>query len=198
MAAPPGPLVDLPEVLAGTPLANERAPRVARWAAIALGVLAVTALLGTGGAQPADPYLSTSRVPGFDEGTLRVLAASPATGLTPAEYCVLLATTQDQQTRGLKGRTDLAGYPAMAFRWPGEVSFIFVSRGVGLDFSVAWFDAEGRYLDARDLDACPDVNGCPTAAAPGPYRYAVETEKGRLGALGIGPGARVDVADGCR
>ena len=67
------PLLDVPEALARTPLADPRTPIWARWSVIALLVLAVAGLLAIGGGDPADPYLATSRIAGFDEATLRIL-----------------------------------------------------------------------------------------------------------------------------
>ena len=194
------PLVDVPEPLAGTALADRRAPTWARWSVIGLLALAVAGLLAVGGGEPDDPYLATSRVAGFDEATLRILAFSPASGrgeMTGAEECVLLAARPEQHTRGLKGRKDLGGYKAMAFRFPTEVTNIFVSRDVGLDFSVAWFDSEGRWVGSQDLPKCADVEGCPTAAAPAPYQYALETVPGGLADLGLGPDSQIALENGC-
>ena len=194
------PLVDIPEPLARTALADQRAPTWTRWSVIALLVLAVAGLLAIGGGEPDDPFLATSRITGFDEATLRILKFSPAAGrdeLTGAEECVLLAARPEQHTRGLKGRTDLGGYPAMAFRFPSEVTTIFVSRNVGLDFSIAWFDSDGNWVSSQDLARCADVDGCPTAAATAPYQYALETAKGGLADLGLGPGSQISLVNGC-
>ncbi len=62
---------------------------------------------------------------------------------------------------------------------------------------MAWFDREGRWLGSRDLEPCPDMEGCPTIAAPAPFRFAVEVEKGGLSRLGLGPGSQIAFADGC-
>jgi uncharacterized membrane protein (UPF0127 family) len=194
------PLVDVPEPLSRTALADPRAPTWTRWSVISLLVVAVAGLLAIGGGEPSDPFLATSRIAGFDEATLRILKFAPAAGrdeLTGAEECVLLAAQIDQQARGLKGRTDLGGYPAMAFVFPTEVTTIFISRNVGLDFSVAWFDSEGLWVGSQDLAKCADVDGCPTAAAPAPYQYALETAKGGLADLGLGPGSQIAIDNGC-
>jgi uncharacterized membrane protein (UPF0127 family) len=162
-----------------------------------LAAAAILALFPVGGAQPTDPYLAGSRVPGFDEGTLKVLVAAQGSTTSIADYCALLASTPAQQAKGLMTRRDLAGYAAMVFRYTQDVDVLFYNRNVPIALTVAWFDREGRWIGSRDLEPCPDVVGCPTIAAPVDFRYAVEVEKGGLSRLGLGPGSQIAVANGC-
>jgi len=162
-----------------------------------LAVLAVIALFTVGGAQPADPFLATSRVAGFDEGTLKVLVAAQGSGTPIADYCTLMATTPAQHERGLEGRRDLAGYPAYTRRYDQDVDVLVYNRGVPMPVSVAWFDKEGRWIGSRDLEDCPDIDGCPTIASPVDFRYVVEVEKGGLSRLGLGPGSQIALTNGC-
>ena len=173
------------------------ARRWLRWAVMALAAAAVASLFAIGGSRPADPSFAGSRVQGFDEGTLKVLAPAPGSSSAVADYCSLLASTPTQHARGLMGRRDLAGYAAMAFRWPEDVDVLFYNRSVPMALTVAWFDRDGRWIGSRDLDPCPDVEGCPTIAAPVPFRYVVEVEKGGLSRLGLGPGSQIAVTTGC-
>ena len=190
-------LTELPPALAPSPLGRPESRRWVRRAVWALAALAVAGLLTVGGSSPADPYLAASRVPGFDEGTLKVLVAAQGSSTPIADYCALLASTPAQHARGLMTRRDLAGYAAMAFRWPEDVDVLFYNRNVPMALSVAWFDREGRWLGSRDLEPCPDVEGCPTIAAPIDFRFAVEVEKGGLSRLGLGPGSQIAVTNGC-
>ena len=190
-------LTELPPALAPSPLARPETRTWVRRAVWALAVLAVAALFTVGGSQPADPYLAASRVPGFDEATLKVLVAAQGSSTPIADYCALLASTPAQHARGLMTRRDLAGYAAMAFRWTEDVDVLFYNRNVPMALSVAWFDREGRWLGSRDLESCPDMEGCPTIAAPADFRYAVEVEKGGLSRLGLGPGSQIAVTNGC-
>jgi uncharacterized membrane protein (UPF0127 family) len=190
-------LTELPTAFSSSPLAEPSARKWVGRAVWALAVLAFVGMLAVGGAQPADPYLATSRVAGFDEGTLKVLVAAQGSATPIAEYCTLLATTAAQHERGLTGRRDLAGYDAYVRRYEQDVDVLVYNRNVPIAVSVAWFDKEGRWIGSRDLEPCPDIAGCPTIAAPVDFRYVVQVPKGGLSALGLGPGSQIAVTTGC-
>jgi len=190
-------MLELPPGLASSPLGRPDARKWLGRACWALAALAVGALFTVGGSKPADPYLAGSRVSGFDEGTLKVLVASQGSSTSIADYCSLLASTPTQHARGLMTRRDLAGYGAMAFLWPEDVDVLFYNRNVPMALTVAWFDRDGRWIGSRDLEPCPDIEGCPTIAAPVAFRYVVEVEKGGLSRLGLGPGSQIGVTNGC-
>lgn len=176
-------------------------PRTATWLRRVVWLLAaaaVASLFAVGGAQPEDPSFFARRpVPGFDEVTLKVLTLASGSTLSPSEQCSLLAATPVQLATGLTGRRDLSGYASMVFRYAQDVDALSYNRNVPLALTVAWFDREGRWLGSRDLEPCPDMEGCPTIAAPAPFRYAIKVEKGGLSRLGLGPGSQIAVADGC-
>ena len=190
-------LLELPASLSSSPLARPGARRWVKAAVVALAVLAVAGMFAVGGAQPADPFVATSRVPGFDEATLKVLVAGQGSTIPIADYCALLASTPAQLARGLMTRRDLAGYAAFARRYAQDVDVLFYNRNVPMAITVAWFDREGRWIGSRDLEPCPDADGCPTIASPVDFRYAVEVERGGLSRLGLGPGSQIAVTDGC-
>jgi len=191
-------LLELPPRLAASPLGR---PRAATWLRRGVWLLLFTSVASAfalGGSTPADPSFSTRRpVPGFDEGILKVLAVASGSTLSPSEQCSLLAATGAQQARGLMTRRDLSGYAAMVLRFEQDVDAIFYNRNVPMALTVAWFDRDGRWLGSRDLEPCPDVDGCPTIAAPADFRFAVEVEKGGLSRLGLGPGSQIAFVDGC-
>jgi len=190
-------LLEVPPALAGSPLGRPDAGKWLGRAVWLLAALAVAGLFAIGGSKPADPYFATSRVDGFDTGTLKVLVATQGSSVPIADYCSLLASTPAQHARGLMTRRDLAGYAAMAFRWPEDVDVLFYNRNVPMALTVAWFNREGRWIGSRDLEPCPDIEGCPTIAAPAPFRFVVEVEKGGLSRLGLGPGSQIAVNNGC-
>jgi len=191
-------LLELPPALAGSPLGRPDARRWLKWVVWALAALGLASLFAVGGSRPADPHLAGSRVQGFDEGTVQVLAVAQGSASSPtATYCSLLASTPAQHERGLMTRRDLAGYASMAFRFTEDVDVLFYNRNVPMALTVAWFDKEGRWIGSRDLEPCPDIEGCPTIAAPVPFRYVVEVERGGLARLGLGPGSQIAVTSGC-
>ncbi len=191
-------LFELPSPLASSALGG---PRARRWLARVAWILffaAGASLFAIGGSQPQDPYLfGRQPLPGFGQGTLKVLTVASGSSLSPAEHCALLASTAAQQARGLTARRDLAGYAAMVFTYTQDVDTLFYNRNVPMALTVAWFDRDGRWLGSRDLDPCPDMDGCPTIAAPAKFRYAIEVEKGGLSRLGLGPGSQIAFSEGC-
>ena len=171
-----------------------RALRSVGWAVVVLAVLALTAFLTVGANGPDDPVLGG--IPGFGEVAFRVAAAGGGPP-TSAEFCALLAADDVQRAKGLMGRRDLAGFDAMVFRFDQDHTGTFFMRNVPVALSIAWFDSGGAFVSATDMPPCPDQDGCPQYAAAGPYRLAVETLKGGLEPLGIGPGSRIDVGSPC-
>ncbi len=189
----PPPLGAVSEVLA-----TRTGLRLLRWAVIALLAAGLGACVANGANGPEDPRLaSPSRVAGFGEVAFRVHPTG-APGARPAEYCGLLAETGAQVARGLMGRRDLAGYDGMVFRFATDQRGGFYMRNVPIPLTVAWFDASGRFISARDMEPCPDQEGCPTYGAARPYRLALEVPAGGLGRLGVASGSVLEVGGGCK
>jgi len=167
---------------------------------IALLILAgVSALLAVGANGPPNPRLAPAGAAGaggFGEVAFRV---TPAGDALPAstERCALLAETPAQQQKGLMGRRDLGGYDGMIFRFAVDTSGTFYMRNVPIPLSIAWFDANGRFVSTADMEPCPDREGCPQYPAAGPYRFAVETGKGGMSELGVSPGSVLVVGGAC-
>ena len=184
---------------------ERREQRLLAWAIAVVFVAGLLAFIAKGADEPADPYLKSvatptaagavtvsprTPVPGFGEVAFRV-ASGP-------ELCALLAQTPNQHARGLMARTDLAGHTGMLFVFAADTTETFYMRNTPLPLSIAWFDGAGRFVSATDMEPCPDRAGCPDYAAAGPYRWAVETRRGGLGNLGIGPGSTIAVGGACR
>ncbi|HEY8546973.1 MAG TPA: DUF192 domain-containing protein [Acidimicrobiales bacterium] len=112
-------------------------------------------------------------------------------------WCVLLAETQEQRNQGLMEVTDLGGYEGMLFVWDEDSSSGFWMKDTPMPLSIAFVDAEGGIVSMTDMEPCVDQPSCPTYAAEGPYRFALEVPKGRLGALGIEVGSTIRVGGGC-
>lgn len=170
--------------------------RTRRWLGWLVGALAVSAVIAfllVGADGPADPVLGG--IPGFGEVAFRV---TPAGATSPAgQYCALLADDDAQRAQGMMGRQDLAGFDGMLFRFDADTSGSFWMRNVPVGLSIAWFDAEGRFVSAADMASCPDQDSCPHYPPAGPYRMALEVLQGGLGALGVGPGSTIVVGGAC-
>lgn len=174
---------------------RRRAERIVAWAVVLLGLLAVLALLAVGANGPADPHLAG--LGGFGEVAFGVTPA-PGSGLpATTEFCALLANDDASRARGLMGRSDLGGYDAMIFRFPGDTTATFYMRNVPVPLSIAWFDAVGRFVASADMAPCGDRGDCPTYGPGRPYRLAVEVPAGALPTLGIGERAVLALGGDC-
>ena len=171
------------------------------WAVAALFVIGVVAMVATGANEPADPYLESPTVgPRFGTVAFRIVGGERQQGRaapTSTERCALLAESREQLARGLMGRRHLGGYDGMVFRFAADHEGAFYMRNVPVPLSIAWFDAEGRFVSSADMAPCEDREGCPRYFATAPYRYAIEVPGGGLGRLGIGPGSVLELGGGC-
>jgi uncharacterized membrane protein (UPF0127 family) len=204
-----------------TPLSR----RAASWAVALVVLTGVVVFVVQGAARPADPSFrlgpgapgtSLGARPGdpggspgttsprrrpiapFGQVTFRVdyTGVLFATGASvSAARCALLADAPDEHAQGLMGRTDLAGHDGMLFRFDGDTDSTFYMKDTLIPLSIAWFDAQGRFVSSADMPPCGDEPVCPSYGADKPYRYALEVPQGELATLGIGPGTRLLVGE---
>jgi len=171
-----------------------------------LAVVGVLALLRGGGDEatprstlvPPSASASPGRTPltAFGEVAVEVVAADGGSD----EFCVLAAETAEQRRRGLMEVTDptLGGYDGMLFVFPDDDNGGFWMRNTPMPLSIAYFDQQGALVSTADMEPCGDTASCPSYAADGPYRYALEVPQGGLARLGIGPaGSRLRVRAAC-
>jgi uncharacterized membrane protein (UPF0127 family) len=165
--------------------------RVLTWIVIALLVVGFGACLAQGADEPDDPSIGQSSLGGFGEIAFRV---SPA----PNELeCALLAATDRERAQGLMNVDDLKGYPGMLFRFSQDSQAAFHMKDTPMPLSIAWFGADGSLVSTADMAPCLNQDNCPVYAAAGPYRYALEVPQGQLPALGIVPGAKLELVGAC-
>jgi uncharacterized membrane protein (UPF0127 family) len=148
--------------------------------ALALGLVTLLASACSRGGGDRDPFASVAVVIG------------------PADrhHCVWVANTEKERQQGLKARRDLGRRPGMLFRFTSDVTVPFTMEGTLIPLTLAWFDGRGAYVGATDMIPCK-ASPCPVYPPPGPYRTTLEVERGRLRALGVGPGSTLRVAGGC-
>ena len=94
---------------------------------------------------------------------------------------------------GMRRRDDFGGADGMLFDLGRDVdpgSVVFVMDGVRFPLDIAWFTDAGALVGVASMTPC-DAEPCPTYAAPGPYRWAVEAPAGAFDDLDAGD--RLDV-----
>lgn len=136
------------------------------------------------------PASSAVTPQGFDRVQARVTAADGEV----CELCVWVADRPDLRRRGLMGVTDLGAGAAMAFVYPAPTTSSFWMRDTLLGLSIAFFDAEGAFLDRFDMDPCT-TPVCPTYRTPPQFTFAIEVPQGGLDELLMAPGSMLEVLD---
>lgn len=209
-------LVELPDNLPPRlreyvePLQTDKGRTWLNYAVGALAALSLLAMLSAGASTPADPVLGAAtttttlppprpaRVPGFNEVHIGV-SNPPYFSTSLKHFCALHAATADGRTRGLQGRTDLAGYDAMVFSFDADTNAPFTSRNYRIPVTVLFFDASGRHLGSVDMPPCIRRRRCPTYGAPGDqrYRFALQVQQGQADRLGISFASMVTANGGC-
>jgi len=132
---------------------------------------------------------------GFRAVTLVIIAADGSVH----ESCVLVAESDADRARGLMEVDSLGGYDGMLFRFGAPTKSQFFMFHTRLPLSIAFFDAAGAFVSARDMAPCTESSGgaCPLYAADHAYVDALEVVQGGLAPLGIGTGARIEVGASC-
>jgi hypothetical protein len=157
-------------------------------------VLALAARAGDSPSSVGTGRSARRPLAGFAQIGLRITRAAGGV----AEWCALLADSDVTRAQGLMRQTDLRGYDAMAFRFDAPSAAEFYMFQTKVPLSLAWFDADGRFVGAVDMDPCTAVapDGCRRYPPPRPVLTALEVPRGGLPRLGLGRGARLALAGG--
>ena len=194
----------IPPALADAATSREAWVRRAMWVVLVFGL---SACVLRGADSPADPTFAPTAggdpaaagrrpLDGFEEIVFRITTSEGTT----LDWCALLAATEAARQQGMKGQVDFRGYDAMVFRFEKPSSGRFWMYETQLPLSIAWFAPDGTYVSGTQMDPCPadDSDECPRYGPepPSAYLHAVEAPRGRLGALGAEPGARLSFPGG--
>ena len=168
-----------------------------RGAGGAAGLLFLPWWIRTGGDRQSWGPAGLGRRPleGFATTAISVRSAAGAV----RETCVLLADTPERRERGLMQvqREQLRGFAGMLFVFPTPGTKSFWMRNTPLPLSIAFFDADGRFVSSADMEPCGDSDDCPTTSSAGFATYALEMPQGMLASLGIGSGAVLTIGGRC-
>jgi uncharacterized membrane protein (UPF0127 family) len=138
------------------------------------------------------PGVATTAPGVLPDGFELVAATATAADGTVCELCLWLADDGDRRARGLMFVTDLGPADGMAFVYDAPRTGNFWMKNTLLPLSIAFFDADGEYLDAFDMEPCTD-DPCDRYRTPNDFLVAVETTRGDLARLGITPGTVLTV-----
>ena len=151
---------------------------------------AIAPELGDAGRATASTRVETPAAEPVDapQGFERVGATITKADGEVCEICLWRADTPELRSRGLMFVTGLGDADGMVFAYPEPRTGTFWMKNTILPLSIAYFDADGRYLDEHDMAPCttPSCIRYPTSAG---MQFAIETTQGDLPALGIEPGS---------
>jgi uncharacterized protein len=146
--------------------------------------------------QGAPPSARPETVPAvLPEGFELVAAQITKSDGTVCDLCLWLADNGDRRRRGLMSVTDLGPADGMAFAYGQPGSSNFWMKDTLLPLSIAFYDVDGQYLDAFDMEPCV-VNDCSSFPTPGEFLVAIEAHQGTLGELGLEPGSKLELIAG--
>jgi uncharacterized membrane protein (UPF0127 family) len=175
---------------------------VLRWLISVVLVFGLIGCVTKGANNPPDPYVASSSgakhrvpLPNFEETRVTVRTADQV-----LSWCLLLASTAAQRSRGLMTVTDptLGGYDGMLFRYDADTEEAFWMRNTPMPLSIAFVSSAGTLVSAVDMQPCGDTPDCQLYPPVGPYRLAIEVRQGRISTLGITPASTVvDEKSGC-
>ncbi len=153
-----------------------------------------------GAAGPSDPVTSVlvtspTEASGIrPEGFETTQARATLPDGTVCEFCVWLADTADQRSRGLMFVTDLGPAEAMAFRYPDPHSGTFWMKNTVLPLSIAFYAPGGGFLSSLDMEPCT-TDECPSYRTAADFVIAVEVPQGELADLGLVDGSTFELLD---
>lgn len=139
-----------------------------------------------------------SRIAGFAEVGFAVQPPGTGSAAPPASRgCAAWADTPETRSQGMRGRTDFAGYDAMAFTVAPPSSDSFTMEGVAIPLEISWFDSAGQWVGAADMAPCPAGGMCPLYPPPAPWSAALEMPSGGRDRLGAGSGSLLLIGGSC-
>ena len=118
-------------------------------------------------------------------------SATPRVTIKGRTWYVDLATTPQQQARGLSGRSRLGENVGMLFIYPRPQMLEFCMRGCRIPLDIAFIDADLRIVNICTMAVEPDLAGRVLYRSKKPAQYALEVTAGSFHRARIGAGDAV-------
>jgi hypothetical protein len=99
--------------------------------------------------------------------------------LDGTDLLVAVADDSDELQQGLMRLEDLGDLDGMLFVFDGDTDSGFWMKNTLIPLDIAFFNAEGGYVDGFRMDPCA-ADPCPTYRPAGSYRYALEMPAGTM------------------
>jgi uncharacterized membrane protein (UPF0127 family) len=94
-------------------------------------------------------------------------------------WLVAVADTGELRAQGLMGVTDLEDLDGMLFVFEDDTTARFHMQDTLIPLDIAFFTVDGALVSIHQMVPCLEAP-CARYSADGPYRYALEAQKGAL------------------
>lgn len=103
-----------------------------------------------------------------------------------ASFTVELATTPEQQVRGLMEREHLPEGHGMLFIYPAAHNAMMWMKNMRISLDFLFVDGRGTVVHmVEDVPPCPSEGECPSFGAGQPVRYVLEVPAGTVARYGL-------------
>ncbi|RJX30359.1 MAG: DUF192 domain-containing protein [Oxalobacter sp.] len=113
----------------------------------------------------------------------------PVVELSAGMYLIKaeVASTEEQQRRGLMHRRSMGQNEGMLFVYPVPVGLCMWMKNTNIPLSVAFIDGSGKIVNIEDMQPHTTTNHC----GKGSVRFALEMNRGWFRDKNILPGSRI-------
>jgi uncharacterized membrane protein (UPF0127 family) len=108
-----------------------------------------------------------------------------------------VADSDAERAQGLMQVEDLEGAFGMAFVYDRPTNSAFWMKDTVMPLSIAYYDADGMFVGAQDMEPCAPGTECAVYPPPGEFTIAIEVPQGGLDDLRLVPGSRIELGDPC-
>ena len=109
-------------------------------------------------------------------------------------WSVEIAATEEEQTKGLSGRSNLAEDEGMLFTYPSSRIRSFCMRGCKYPLDIIFINDDKQVINTLEMQVEDDLVGRKSYTSNRPARYVLEIRGGSVSKTGIIPGDKVIIS----